>query len=819
MRLGCRSSSIASYLRLGGGNSSSSCRLRRGLYRVDDSATSFCAETMFDLRGEQNCIMWISLLAFLTVGLVSLHKCQRHPGPVLGISRMLAVIVPGSGQRPDNRCVVSNAATCTACLAVGPECGWCVQEDFMAEAKLKERCDIVLHLIQRGCKPDFIESPNIDVTMPSNEANIQVIPGEASVQLRPGSEASFMLKVRPLEKYPVDLYYLVDVSASMHRHIERLNSVGFELSEKMENISLDLQLGFGSYVDKTVSPYISIHPKRIHNQCSDYELDCMPPHGFIHVLPLTDKISEFRNVINKQKISGNIDTPEGGFDAMLQAVVCQSHIGWRKEAKRLLLMMTDQTSHLALDSKLAGIVIPNDGKCHLKENMYIKANSMEYPSLGQLSEKLIDNNINVIFAVRGSQYHWYKDLLPLLPGTVAKQIESETANLGDLVVEAYKKLLSEVKIQVDNTLKDIHVKVTAICPDGSRKMGSEGCKNVKFSTEVFFNISIAMKECGTTGRRNHVMIKPLGFNESSRINIHKRCVCQCEDNAKPKKICITETSHDDDVSTCKDGVCGSSEKLSSEQCKMQQHHLLCSGQGECVHGKCICYKNKYGTIYGKYCEKDDFSCPYYLGHLCAGNGECEAGKCKCFMGWEGDRCQCALSLQKHCMNSNGLICSGRGTCVCGKCKCADPKSLGRLCEFCPSCKKVCNDMRNCEYCQQFNSSHNTLDQCKISCNYKIHYLEKSECFSEDPSYFRIFFIIFIITFLIGLLKVCIIRQIIVYCDHSRIKTSASYRVPTAKKDKTFLPTVCAKTVTYRRDKPEEINIGRRQVNEAFKCSS
>lgn len=56
---------------------------------------------------------------------------------------------------------------------------------------------------------------------------------------------------------------------------------------------------------------------------SDYELDCMPPHGFIHVLSLTDKISEFRSVINKQKISGNIDTPEGGFDAMLQAVVCQ----------------------------------------------------------------------------------------------------------------------------------------------------------------------------------------------------------------------------------------------------------------------------------------------------------------------------------------------------------------------------------------------------------------------------------------------------------------------------------------------------------------
>lgn len=59
----------------------------------------------------------------------------------------------------------------------------------------------------------------------------------------------------------------------------------------------------------------------------------MPPHGYIHVLSLTDKIAEFRSAIQKQKISGNIDTPEGGFDAMLQAAVCQvrenQNQGWQ----------------------------------------------------------------------------------------------------------------------------------------------------------------------------------------------------------------------------------------------------------------------------------------------------------------------------------------------------------------------------------------------------------------------------------------------------------------------------------------------------------
>ncbi|XP_057262202.1 integrin beta-8 isoform X6 [Pezoporus wallicus] len=774
--------------------------------------------------------MWVPLLACLTAGIMSLPKCQRGPGPLLGAARLLAA-VPGLCQHPENRCATSNAATCTRCLALGPECGWCAQEDFMADTTQKGRCDTVFNLMKRGCQSDFVENPTVHVTVSSDhETNTQVTPGKVSVQLRPGSEANFMLKVRPLEKYPVDLYYLVDVSASMHNNIEKLNSVGFALSKKMENISLDFRLGFGSYVDKTVSPYISIHPGRIHNQCSDYNLDCMPPHGYIHVLSLTDNIAEFRNAVNKQKISGNIDTPEGGFDAMLQAAVCQSHIGWRKEAKRLLLVMTDQTSHLALDSKLAGIVIPHDGNCHLKDNVYIKATSMsslfwyilqEHPSLGQLSEKLIDNNINVIFAVQGSQFHWYKDLLPLLPGTVARQIESQAANLNDLVVEAYQKLISEVKIQVDNQIQGLDFNITAICPDGSKKAAMEGCKNVGYNKEVLFNISVTMKGCDTTGGRQYAILKPIGFNETAIVNVQKSCACQYGDSARHKRVWTDETFSDGKQSPCSDNNCSfNRDTVPSERCRQHQDQPICSGQGNCIDGKCFCYKNKLGKVFGKYCEMDDFSCPYHQGNLCSGNGECEAGKCKCFTGWEGDLCQCSLQSAKYCLNSNGQICSGRGKCVCGKCECTDPRSFGRLCEYCPTCNKACEENWNCVQCHNSNNASQAIpDQCTTSCSYLLHYIDQtSECF-PGRSYFRVFSIIFIVTFLIGLLVVLIIRQIILQGSSNKIKSSADYRVSATKKDKMFLPTVCTRTVTYRRDKPEEININisKLRLNETFKC--
>lgn len=47
-----------------------------------------------------------------------------------------------------------------------------------------------------------------------------------------------------------------------------------------------------------------------------------------------------------------------------------------------------------------------------------------------------------------------------------------------------QKLISEVKIQVDNQIQGLHFNITAICPDGSKKTGMEGCKNVGYNKEV-----------------------------------------------------------------------------------------------------------------------------------------------------------------------------------------------------------------------------------------------------------------------------------------------------------------------------------------------
>lgn len=128
-----------------------------------------------------------------------------------------------------------------------------------------------------------------------------------------------------------------------------------------------------------------------------------------------------------------------------------------------------------------------------------------------------------------------------------------------------------------------------------------------------------MKGCDTTGGRKYAILKPIGFNETTIINVQKSCACQNGDNTKPKRVWTDETFPDVKQPHCSDSSCSySREMFPSEECRQHKDQPICSGQGDCIEGKCFCYKNKLGRVYGKYCQMDDFSCPYHQGNLCSG---------------------------------------------------------------------------------------------------------------------------------------------------------------------------------------------------------
>lgn len=80
--------------------------------------------------------------------------------------------------------------------------------------------------------------------------------------------------------------------------------------------------GFGSFVDKTVLPFVNTHPEKLRNPCPNKEKACQAPFAFRHVLKLTDNSNQFQTEVGKQLISGNLDAPEGGLDAIMQVAAC-----------------------------------------------------------------------------------------------------------------------------------------------------------------------------------------------------------------------------------------------------------------------------------------------------------------------------------------------------------------------------------------------------------------------------------------------------------------------------------------------------------------
>ncbi len=146
--------------------------------------------------------------------------------------------------------------------------------------------------------------------------------------------------------------------------------------------------------------------------------------------------------MGESKISGNLDGPEGTLDGMMQAMVCQEQIGWRNQSRRLLLVSTDASFHIAGDGKLGGIIDRNDGLCHLDEQgFYTQGNLQDYPSVPHINREAKNNRINIIFAVTKPQHELYKRLSQRIEGSSTELLE-ESSDIVKLIRNRYDVSLS-----------------------------------------------------------------------------------------------------------------------------------------------------------------------------------------------------------------------------------------------------------------------------------------------------------------------------------------------------------------------------------------
>lgn len=142
-------------------------------------------------------------------------------------------------------------------------------------------------------------------------------------------------------------------------------------------------------------------------------------------------------MVKTAHVSGNLDAPEGGFDAIMQAIVCENEIGWREQARRLLVFSTDAGFHYAGDGKLGGVITPNDGQCHMDNRRYTHSELQDYPSISQINLKVKEHKINVIFAVTAQEHEVYHELSKHVEGSTSAILSDDSSNIVDLVRDEY----------------------------------------------------------------------------------------------------------------------------------------------------------------------------------------------------------------------------------------------------------------------------------------------------------------------------------------------------------------------------------------------
>uniref|UniRef100_A0A674JR27 Integrin beta n=1 Tax=Terrapene triunguis TaxID=2587831 RepID=A0A674JR27_9SAUR len=648
-----------------------------------------------------------------------------------------------------NRCVASRARSCTECIRVSKDCSYCTDETFK-----ESRCDLRDNLVSYGCSGASIVYVRGEMLVQQNFSidtslkKTQVSPQRMFMRLRAGEEASFNIDVfQPLES-PVDLYILMDFSYSMSDDLNNLKEMGQKLAGFLQDLTSNYTIGFGKFVDKVSAPQTDMRPEKLREPWRDAD----SPFSFKNVIRLTSNIHHFSQELMKERISGNLDAPEGGFDAILQTAVCKEKIGWRTDSTHLLVFSTESAFHYEADGTnvLSGILPRNDEQCHLnRAGTYTYDTKQDYPSVPTLVRLLGQHNIIPIFAVTNHSYSYYEKLHKYFPISEIGVLQEDSSNIVELIRMAFERIRSKMDIRADSVPKSMKTEFTSL----KYKKTESGSFHVIRGEVGSFKVRVKAHEyvggehvCNLPKKEQQgvIHVKPSSLSDSLKIDASVICdVCPCEQQKMVRSaMCSSNGDFVCGQCVCYPGWrgdmcdCSTASSSDNQACIRPGDSEPCSGRGECLCGKCQCYSEDLTQRYeGDFCQFDNLQCPRTSGFLCNDRGRCYMGQCACESGWGGPGCECPTS-NDTCIDSKGGICNGRGRCECGRCICDRPSRFTDLtCEISYSLGVlgVCEDIRSCVQCQAWGTGEKKGQKCQ-DCSFKIQMVDELQKAKEVNEY-------------------------------------------------------------------------------------
>ncbi|KAK1881537.1 Integrin beta-4 [Dissostichus eleginoides] len=636
----------------------------------------------------------------------------------------------------ENYCFASRAKSCSQCLQAGTGCAYCPDEMFNGP-----RCDLYANIIAHGCSARAAITASSSTKFEKNQkinmalSQSQVSPQMMSMSFLPGEEKTVDVEVFAPTKGPLDLYILMDFSNSMADDLDSLKNMGEKLAKVVHTLSDNFTIGFGKFVDKVIEPQTDMRPEKLKKPWPDSD----PPFSFQNVIKLTNDAKFFNDELQGERISGNLDAPEGGFDAILQAAVCKDQIGWRDHSTHLLVFSTESAFHYETDGMnvLSGILKRNDELCHLDENdKYTEDIHQDYPSIPTLIRVLGDHNIIPVFAVTNHSYTYYEELKRYFPIAEVGLLSEDSSNMLQVMDTAFKNIRSKMSIRAANKPKAFETEF--LDTDNVVKQYGE----FKFNPGKIGKLRMRVKahrmlddnpvcDSDQADTKGVMRVKPTTFNAGVNVEASILCpICDCEKTILPKAdICHKNGNLVCGKCQCSDGWLGtfcncsaSTSARDSSQCIAPGKKEPCSGRGDCLAcGACVCYNPD--QFEGPYCQYDKTQCQRYQGFLCNDHGSCVMGSCACAKGWGGDaanvpKAPTPVWTQKEvCVtgepNFQALsgACEGTRSCIqCQAWKTGEKKDKEK-CDMCPFTITLVDELKEADKVLEYCNFRDEDDDC------------------------------------------------------------------------------------------------------------
>lgn len=618
-----------------------------------------------------------------------------------------------AGQCPVNlKLLCYEQTNCGDCIRVHPCCHWCYEQTNFTGPY---RCNFLNELESCGTRIErnressigIIEDNDFSQIQRARDATkaIQIKPQSFKVTLRQDSPVNLTFIYKAAKNYPLELYYLGDLSYSMRNHLETLKNLGDDLGKSLENLTLHYRLAYGSFLDKPGMPFIYTDQKNRDNPCLTDTEKCEEAYLFKHRLNFTSNIESFFEEVRNSKISANVDDLDGALEAIFQILVCNRRFQWSQFSRKLILLSTDSLLHAAGDGILAGASAVNYKELCLVNSKgdHVAPLKYDYPSLGHIKSLLNKFKVNLIVAVTKDKIKSYKKMKQdiLEQEAYVGELQENSKNILELVKTGYYNFIRQVEFSANlSHAPELEVKFFGDCYRTNDFNYTDGCQNVEEDVPLTFKLQLTLKEM-TSKRSEQIIIKEKTINEDIEVAIDYVSVnCDCPHYDQSSILECVHGNFSCGSCICATGwqgvTCSEECKDDPRACRVDDNSRTCTRRGDCECGKCKCQK----PYIGEFCQ---FECPMNkFGQICNAQGTCYEGVCTCRSGYTDDDCSCETSTDGCKWAGSDDICNNHGACHCNKCQCEDGYQ-GAYCEREGSQNNFCEIYE--DYVKSFAENH------------------------------------------------------------------------------------------------------------------